>query len=100
MSTTRKRAQYNDYLVYAIYDNPHSTSNLTRIDPVGMILAASPVRAIQIVSKNHNPDGARPTSYIASRTLGTFRVNAFSDQRFSCRELIPYIQSYSPKELG
>lgn len=78
-----------EYLVCAIYrGKKHSINTLTRIDPVEIVLACSSFSAMVTASRSHNPDGEKPTKYVASRILGPFRVNMFSDRTFTCEELL------------
>jgi hypothetical protein len=89
MSATQGQAQDHKYLVCAIYrGKKHSINALTRIDHVGIVLACSPFGAVVIARRTHNPNGEKPTSYVASRILGPFRVNMFSDRTFTCEELL------------
>lgn len=88
MSTIKKQVQERKYLVHAIYRGRNSMSNLTRVDPVEIVLAYSPFSAIAIASKNHNPDGEKPRGYVAGLILGTFHVNMASSRTYSCEELL------------
>lgn len=76
------------YLVCAIYRNQPSINGLTRVDHVGIVLAHSPFSAVKTAKKDHNPDGEKPSKYVASLILGPFRVNAFSDRTHTCEELL------------
>ena len=88
MSVTQEQVQDHQYLVCAIYRSQHSINGLTRIEHVGIILACSPFSAITMVKRDHNPEGEKPTKYVASLILGPMRVNAFSNQTHTCEELL------------
>ena len=100
MSATRRRDQEHKYLVWAIYRNRGSMSNITSIEPVKILSACSPFSATAIVRRDHNPVGARPSSYTASIILGDFRVNAFSNQTFSCEELLSLVLQVDRKLIN
>ncbi len=87
MSITTKTKPHK-YLVCAIYRGQPFRNDLTRVDHVGIVLAHSPSSAITIAKEGHNPDGEKPSKYVASRILGPFRVNMFSNQTYTCEELI------------
>ena len=93
MPVTQEQVQDHKYLVCAIYRGRHSINELTRIAHVGIVLACSPFSAIAIARENHNPEGEKPTKYVASRILGPFLINAFSKQTYTCEELLS-IKSY------
>ncbi len=89
MSVTQEQIQDHKYLVCAIYHGRHSMHELTRIEHVRIVLAGSPFSAIAIARENHhNPEGEKPTKYVASRILGPFLINAFSKQTYTCEELL------------
>jgi hypothetical protein len=88
MSKINKKTKPHKYLVCAIYNSKYSKSILTRIEHVGIVLAHSPFSALNILRRDHNPDGEKPSKYVASRILGAFRVNMFSDQTYTCKELL------------
>ncbi len=73
------------YLVCAIYDSKFS---IARIEHVKIVTASSPFSAKLIAKKDHNPKGEKPTSYVASLILGPFKINAASNQTFSCEDLL------------
>jgi len=85
---TRRQAKNHEYLVCAIYHNQYLIGGLTRIAHAGIVLARSPSSAIAIVSRDYNPNREKPTKYVASLILGPFRVNAFSNQLYTCEELL------------
>ena len=76
------------YLVCAIYRSQYSVGGPTRIAHAGIVLARSPSSAIAIISRDYNPDGEKPTKYVASLILDPFRVNAFSNRLYTCEELL------------
>ncbi len=76
------------YLVCAIYHDQYSVGSFTRIAHAGIVLARSPSSAIAIVSRDYNPNGEKPTRYVASLILGPFQVNAFSNRLYTCEELL------------
>ena len=88
MSIINTKTKPHKYLVCAIYNSKFSKSILTRIEHVGIVLAHSPFSAINEVRRGHNPDGEKPSKYVASRILGSFRINAFSDRTYTCEELL------------
>ncbi len=88
MSITQEQVQDHKYLVCAIYHGRHSMDNITRIEHVEIVMACSPFSAIAIARENHNPEGEKPTKYIASLILGPFLINAFSKQTYTCEELL------------
>ena len=75
------------YLVCAIYRSQSSRNDLTRVDHVGIVLAHSPFSAITIAKEGHNPDGEKPSKYVASIILGTFQTTP-SGRTFTCEELV------------
>ncbi len=88
MSVTQEQVQDHKYLVCAIYRSQPLINKLTRIEHVEIVLACSPFSAIVIARRGHNPEGEKPTKYVASRILGPFRVNAFSNRLYTCEELL------------
>lgn len=88
MSITQNQAQDRKYLVYAIYRTHQLMNSLTRIIPVKIVSACSSFSAIAIASRYYNPDGERPTSYVAACILGPYRVNMFSQRTYTCEELL------------
>lgn len=76
------------YLVCAIYRDQPSINDLTRVDYVGIVLAHSPFSAVTIAKRDHNPDGEKPSKYVASLILGPFQINMFSSQTYTCEELL------------
>ncbi len=91
MQITQGQVQEHKYLVCAIYRSQqlaNQLTRLTRIEHVEIVLACSPFSAITIARRGHNPEGEKPTKYVASRILGPFRVNAFSNRLFTCEELL------------
>ena len=88
MSIINTKTKPHKYLVCAIYRSRPLINELTRIEHVGIVLAHSPFSAITIVSRTHNPDGEKPSKYVASLILGPFQVNAFSNQLSTCEELL------------
>ena len=74
------------YLVCAIYDSKFS---IAKIEHVKIVTASSPFSAKLTAKKYHiYPEGEKPTSYVASLILGPFKINAASNQTFSCEDLL------------
>lgn len=88
MSITQRRIQDHKYLVCAVYSSWHLVDDLTRVVPIGIVLASSPFSAKAIASRDHNPHGKKPILYVASRILGPFQVNMFSHRKYPCEELL------------
>ncbi len=84
----RKQGKNHKYLVCAIYADQFSTGDITRIDHVKIVTAPSPFSAKVIAKKHHKFEGVKPSSYVAARILGPFKVNAFSHQTYSCEDLL------------
>lgn len=88
MSSTQRRVKNHKYLVCAIYDGEGSIGGTTRIEHVKIVTARSPFSAKLAAKKNHNPEGEKPTSYVASLILGSFKLNASSHKTHTCEELL------------
>ncbi len=87
MSIKQRQAQDHQYLVCAIYrDKTPSINGLTKVEHVAIVVTSSPLSAINISKKGHDPGEDKPNKYVASRILGTFQTVP-SGRTYTCEEL-------------
>lgn len=85
MTKTQRRVKEHKYLVCAIY---HVSSEiLTRIQHVEIVMASSPLYAINKAKRKHKTNGIEPRKYVASIILGPFQTNP-SGRTYTCEELL------------
>lgn len=88
MSKSQKKTQEHKYLVCAVYGDQNYEGGITKIKHIGIVQARSSFDAVVTVRRDHNPGEVKPRKYIASRILGDFKTNAFSDRTYTCEELL------------